>query len=124
MHTVGEHKKPAAGPSGRREREVVVKKEKEVFTIPASQILYAESFGRKVVLHLENGQVEYYERIGRLEQKLGSSFFRVHRSFLVNLQKIEDYTRSEVKIRGGGSAWISKYKYADFVRHVAVREAV
>ena len=107
---------PVRNTSAGQGRMLTVKTRWDSRPVPVRDVLYAESFGRKVILHLKNGEVEYYERIGRLERSLGEGFFRVHRSFLVNLDMIDAYSRKEIRMRGGGAVWISKYKYAEFVR--------
>ena len=112
---------PVRNTSPGQGRMLTVKKRGEPQMIPVREVLYAESFGRKVMLHFTGGQVEYYERIGNLERALGARFFRVHRSFLVNMDMIDRFTRTEVLLRGGSTAWISKYKYADFVRAYETR---
>ena len=88
-------------------------------TVPVRRIRYAESFGRKIVLPCRDGNLEYYERIGALEEQLGEMFFRVHRSFLVNLSAVDSYSRSEIRMKSGDTVLMSKYKYADFVRTYA-----
>ena len=108
--------RPARKTTSGQDRMLTVKTRWDSRPVPVRDVLYAESFGRKVILHLTNGQMEYYERIGNLERSLGDGFFRVHRSFLVNLDRIDRYTRNEIRMCGGGAVWISKYKYADFVR--------
>lgn len=66
-----------------RTLEIIVNRKHEL--VKLSEILYAEAQGRKVVLCLADREVEYYERFGVLAGKLGTPFFRCHRSYLVNL---------------------------------------
>ncbi|MBD5157116.1 MAG: response regulator transcription factor [Butyrivibrio sp.] len=97
-----------------------------VKSIPLCDIFYMESFNHKVVVHLKEGKVEYYARIGELEQSLKGQFFRIHRGYLVNLDYVESYSRTEAVMSCGDSVLISKYKYGDFVkaymRHIAAKE--
>ena len=47
-------------------------------------IVYAEVFDRKVILHTMDADIEYYGKMKELEEKAGDEFYRTHRSFLVN----------------------------------------
>ena len=123
MKSESSAKEPVRKASFGQGRMLTVKKRGDAKMIPVREVLYAESFGRKVILHLTGGQLEYYERIGNLERALGDRFFRVHRSFLVNMDMIDRFTRTEIRMRGGNKAWISKYKYADFVKAYEGRRA-
>ena len=75
-----------------------------------------ESSNRKVILCLGQEKLEYYGKISRLEQELGSGFFRVHKGFLVNMQYVEQYSRTGVRMQNGDSLLVSKYKYQDFAK--------
>lgn len=84
--------------------------------IPLDNIYYMESRSHKVVLHLKEGELEYYAKIGELEARLQGQFCRIHKGYLINLSCVEEYTRTEVTLTGGGKLPISKYKYGDFVK--------
>ena len=85
-------------------------------TVPPGEIRYIESSGHKAVLHLGDGALVCYAKLGDLEQELQGSFFRIHKGYLVNLSYITGYTRSEVTLSGGEKLLLSKYKYRDFVK--------
>ena len=72
--------------------------------------LEADGFLRREVFPEVPPRVEY------TLTELGEGFFRVHKGYLINLSHVESYTRTEVLLRGGTQAPISKYKYRDFVR--------
>ncbi len=110
-----------------RERELEIRFANTVKNIPLGNIFYVESFNHKVVVHSREGELEYYARIGELEQQLGEAFFRIHRGYLINLDHVESYSRTEAVMSCGDSVLISKYKYGDFVkaymRHIAAKGA-
>lgn len=85
-------------------------------TIPFHSIYYVESQNHKVVLHRKEETYSYYAKIETLEKKLYSGFCRIHRSYLVNLEYVEEYSRTEVTLKNGEKLLISKYKYHDFVK--------
>ena len=67
--------------------------------IPLKDIMYAEVFDRRIVLHMRSGEViEYYGKISELEKLAGSDFFRIHRAYLINLAYIRSYDHKEVNI--------------------------
>lgn len=67
--------------------------------IPLKDIMYAEVFDRRIVLHMRSGEtIEYYGKISELEKLAGSDFFRIHRAYLINLAYIKSYDHKEVNI--------------------------
>jgi two-component system response regulator AgrA len=65
--------------------------------IPMSQILYFEAHGRqhKLVLHTDNELVEFFGSLQSVEEELGEGFFRCHRGFLVNRERIANIKMPE-----------------------------
>lgn len=82
--------------------------------IRIDSIIYVESRSRKVVVHTEDEEIEYYDKLEDLEHILGNDFFRTHRGFLVNLNYVESYDRSGAYMAGGDVALISKYRFSIF----------
>ena len=84
--------------------------------IPLDRIYYMESRKHKVVLYTKDGEVEYYAKIGELEEELQGQFFRIHKGYLVNLSCVDEYSRTEIMLANGDKLPLSKYKYEDFVK--------
>lgn len=61
-------------------------------------ILYVESMREYVYIHLPETKVITKIGIGEFEKLLTRNFLRVHRSFLVNINKITAYTAEEIFI--------------------------
>ena len=78
-------------------------------------IIYAEVFNRKVVLHKKDSQIEYYGKMSDLQGKAGDSFFRPHRAYLVNLKYVEKYDATTIYMERG-TALMAKQKYPEFVK--------
>lgn len=74
-----------------------------------------ESNLRKVVIHTEKEAFEIYATMNDLEKHLGSRFYRCHRGFLVNLEKINSYNRQTIRLTDGSSLLLSKTRYSEFV---------
>ena len=105
-----------------QQKKLVVQQKGMTVSVNISDILYVESNERKVVLHLEDETIEYYGKIGEAEGTLGSRFFRTHRGFLVNLDAVKKYSRSQVELTNGEAVLMSKNQYQPFVeaymRHI------
>ncbi|MBQ6806923.1 MAG: response regulator transcription factor, partial [Lachnospiraceae bacterium] len=77
-------------------------------------IVYAEVFNRKVVIHKLNDEIEYYGKMSDLEAVAGDSFFRPHRAYLVNFKYVEKYDATTIYLEKG-TALMAKQNYPDFV---------
>lgn len=84
--------------------------------IPLDNIYYMESQKHKIVLYTKDGELEYYAKIGELEEELQGHFCRIHKGYLVNLSYVEEYSRTEIILTNGDKLPLSKYKYEDFVK--------
>lgn len=80
-----------------------------------SDIIYAEVFNRKVMLHTVNGDIEYYGKLTDLSEQAGADFYRSHRAYLVNLKYIEKYNSTTIWLEQG-TALLSKKQFAGFVQ--------
>ncbi|MCR4656078.1 MAG: LytTR family DNA-binding domain-containing protein [Lachnospiraceae bacterium] len=109
---------------GEREAENVldVRNGKLHTVVLIRNILYAEVFDREIILHVMDessataeSTVRYYGRISALEKTLGSCFYRIHRSFLVNMDHINSYEAGHVFLREHDLP-IARGKYPDFVK--------
>lgn len=87
----------------------------EHITVNISDIVYAEVFDRKIILHTMDADIEYYGKMKELEAKAGAEFYRTHRSFLVNLGFVRKYNASTVWLEKG-QALIAKQNYGAFVK--------
>lgn len=99
-----------------RKKTLVIQYEGTSKTIPIDDIYYVESQNHKVILHRKEGNLEYYGRIGKLEEELREQFFRIHKGYLINLIFVDRFSKTEVTLANNDKLPISKYKYADFVK--------
>ena len=106
----------SAGKDARASRVLTLRIGNTSRTVPLDEIRYIESSGHKAVLHLKDGALACYAKLGDLERELQGGFFRIHKGYLVNLSFITGYTRTEVTLSGGQTLLLSKYKYRDFVK--------
>ena len=79
-------------------------------------IYYIESNNKKVMFHTKDGKIGTYGRMEEWEQELGDTFYRCHRCYLVNLEKITAYNMNTIDIINGDSIILAQKKYSDFIR--------
>lgn len=87
----------------------------EHISVSLLDIVYAEVFNRKVILHTLDSDIEYYGKMKELEKKAGSDFYRPHRAYLVNFHFIRKYDATTIYLERG-QALMAKQNYQDFVK--------
>lgn len=80
--------------------------------IDVRRIVYVESDNKKVIVQTLDGPLLCTAQMGRLAAELGDGFFRSHRSYLVNLDRVTGYTRDTIQLAGGGTVPMAKKNYA------------
>ena len=83
--------------------------------VTIDDIVYAEVFNRKVVIHKLNETIEYYGKMSDLEALAGDSFYRPHRAYLINFKYVEKYDATTIYLEKG-TALMAKQKYPEFVK--------
>lgn len=99
-----------------RKKKLVIQYAGEGRAIPLNDIYYMESQNHNIVLFLKSGKLEYYGKIGDLEEELAGQFYRIHRGYLINLFYVEGYDKTEVRMANGDKLLLSRYKYDGFVQ--------
>lgn len=79
-------------------------------------IFYIESANKKVIIHTTAGTLESYGKMEELEQMTGGIFYRCHRCYLVNMEKIASYSAAAIQVTNGDNLILAQKKYAEFVR--------
>lgn len=97
-------------------KALIIQYESRNKSIPLDNIYYIKSQGHKAVLHMKDGILEYWAKMGDLETKLQGHFYRIHKGYLINLSWVDEYSKTEVTLINGERLLISKYKYRDFVK--------
>lgn len=97
-------------------KHMVVKVDGSYRKLEIRDILYAESDGRKVILHMKKETLKFYGKMDELEKKLGEGFYRCHRGFLVALSEIKAYDSTSITVSNGERIYLAKRKYSDFVQ--------
>jgi len=79
--------------------------------------IYAlEVCNRKIKIHTQTETIEFYGKLGDLEQTLGDDFVRCHRAYIVSLAHISKYNATTIWLENDVTVPLAKPKYADFVK--------
>lgn len=74
---------------GNRSKTLKIKEQGNIINIFLKEIYYIESFRKLIVLHTERKELTCYESLKYFEQEcVPYSFIRIHKSFIVNSEKI------------------------------------
>lgn len=84
-------------------------------TVNYEDIVYAEVFNRKVMIHTIDSDIEYYGKLKDLQEKAGEGFYRSHRAYLVNFDFIRKYDAKIIYMKKG-QALMAKQNYQGFVK--------
>ncbi|MBO0322662.1 response regulator transcription factor [Muricauda sp. CAU 1633] len=78
-----------------------IKSQRKTVKLDLSEILYLESLNDKVTIHTSTGEIQTTQRIGYLEEKLpNNKFVRIHRSFIVALEKVSAFNTIMAEVGG------------------------
>ncbi|MCD7824606.1 MAG: LytTR family DNA-binding domain-containing protein [Clostridiaceae bacterium] len=107
----------------REDKEEAEKKEKYMMVssggshikILLDDIVYAEVFNRKIIIHKRDSTVEYYGKLSDLEKSLGEDFFRPHRAYLIHFKYVMKYNATSITMENG-SVIMAKAKFPEFVK--------
>ncbi|MCM1254077.1 MAG: LytTR family DNA-binding domain-containing protein [Clostridium sp.] len=99
------------------EKSISIKSGRVTFKVYIKDIIYAEVFNRKIILHKTDGELEFYGKMNDLEKKLGGDFFRPHRAYLVQLRYVSSYNATSITLENGERIIMAKQKYEEFVKH-------
>ncbi len=98
---------------------LMISANRQIQKVFLKDILYIESIGRIIKIHCNNGTLETYEQIGILEDKLSDKFFfRCHKCFLVNLNFVDAFNKTEVRLENGEKIMLAKRRYEDFQKAI------
>ncbi len=95
------------------EKVLFVHENGEMLKIMTKNIFYVEVFSHACIIHTTEGNVETKMTISELEKKLFDGFIRVHRSYLVNLERIKKIAKAEIFLENGNTVPLARRKYKD-----------
>ncbi len=76
-----------------------IKADKKNYKIPTETILYIESLDNYIKIKTTTNSLICYESLSCIEKELPAEIFlRIHRSFIININQIDHYTSSYIKL--------------------------
>lgn len=85
--------------------------------VPLKDIYYIESNNKKVIVHTKTKNIEVYGKMGDFENELSGIFYRCHRCFLVNMEKITSYSVDSIQVVNGETVILARKKYSEFIEN-------
>lgn len=100
-------------------KRLTVKSEGRTEVVDSCDIYYIEVMRKDIYIYLENDTVSCRDTIDSIEKQLaGLGFFRSNRSFIVNLDKVKEFDKSEITLINGDTVPLSTRIYSDFKREM------
>lgn len=75
-----------------------IKSNRKLLKVPFDEIIYIESLSDYIKIHAEKGHMSSKEKISHIINRLPATFLRIHRSYIVNTQKITSANLSEITL--------------------------
>lgn len=80
--------------------EVEIKSDRRFYKIGVEDILFVEGLGNYVTYHLGNEKkIISYTSLKQVEQELPENFVRIHKSYLINTERMISYNNETVEMR-------------------------
>lgn len=93
-----------------RSQTLCVKTSNEVHLISIPEIMYIESYLRKVTIHTVSGNYETYEKLSALETLCGGSMIRCHQSYCVNPLFVKSLRHGSFEMKNNAAVPISRHR--------------
>lgn len=103
----------------------VVRLKNREYAIARDSILFFESRNKKIVVRTLNQELEFYDTLDKIKERIGGSFMRVHKSFLVNMEQVEmiHFSNMTIHFKGDVFALLSRSYKAKVMEEWKKREA-
>lgn len=107
-----------------KSKYLTVKTKEKLHRIPFANIHYidAKNSNKKICLHTDDYNLEFYDTLKKITEKLDSRFIQCHRSYIINADKIDtinsDYSNLYVLLRNGTRISVSRTHLKELKSHV------
>lgn len=102
---------------GQRKRALFLEKQGEAVRIPFYEITYLEVQKNYVTIHGKEA-FTVKKTLGEIQKELDENFFRVGRSYIVNLNAIRKITKTDVFLKNGDSIPLPRNMYESLNRAI------
>ncbi|MDO4545145.1 MAG: LytTR family DNA-binding domain-containing protein [Bacillota bacterium] len=76
-------------------------KKHSCYALSLENIVYLEKNLRKIIVHTEKGAIDFYGTFKEVEGFLDKRFMHCHRSFIINMDKVQRMEGSVIYMDGG-----------------------
>ncbi|WP_270940913.1 LytR/AlgR family response regulator transcription factor [Romboutsia lituseburensis] len=84
----------------KKSKNIVIQEKNNIYKIPIDEILYIEVYKKDITIHTQNNEYQVKMSITNIEKELIQyNFFRCHRSYLVNLKKVDSLKGNVIVIK-------------------------
>ncbi|MEG1578597.1 MAG: LytTR family DNA-binding domain-containing protein [Oscillospiraceae bacterium] len=90
------------------ERVIMIKSNQTILPVTMASILYIEVCDKISTVHTDKGCLQTYTALDTLLAQLDSSFLRVQRSFIINMNFVESFLSDRVMLRDGTEIVLSR----------------
>lgn len=84
------------------------KKGHKYYKIQYDEILYFQSMNRKIIIHTQKGEVEFYGKLKEVQKVVPQIFIQIHKSYVINRNYVCEYRQKNVRLQNGEVISISK----------------
>jgi len=92
---------------------LVVKQRGQIVSIPLREIYFIKSKGHTVLIHKQDEIITAYERLENIVRTLPVGFYQCHKSYIVNMSRIQRFKVNDILLKNGESVPVSRARYAD-----------
>lgn len=102
----------------KRKVKLYLKLDKCKVPILEQDLLYIEMFGHQMKLHTTTDTIEIRESLRTVEKQLSDVFFKVHKSYIVNLEYIKHFDNNEILLTTGAQVPLSRNNIKEFKERI------
>ncbi|WMJ80665.1 LytTR family DNA-binding domain-containing protein [Clostridium sp. MB40-C1] len=97
------------------EQCIVINRGKSTIKVILDNVSFFEVQNRVINIHTEREVIQYYDKIANVEAKVPKeSFFRCHRSYIVNLKYVKKFNKTEIMLNDNTRIALSKVNMMNF----------
>ncbi len=75
-----------------------IKSDRKTFKIDKTKILFVEGMNNYIKIHLDDRRFVAYYSLTQILKDLGESFVRIHKSYIINKNKISAFSKENIEI--------------------------
>lgn len=93
------------------EKVMYIKKGRSIYRIGFDEIVMIEQQGRYTIITTDKRELRFTGTIKDMEDMLDDGFYRCHRSYIVNLEKITELEDQQVRLEGGFVVYLGRENF-------------